>query len=234
VQNVAVKLLMSSPGKLGAATSHRLGVPHGPMNKDFQIRFTAGLLFLLTVAACAFAWINFQKEHQFQIPTDGVWWVERSGHLVADHVEPGGPADKAGVREGDQLSAVNSREVRTAAALQRQLYSTGAWLRATYSVTRDSVPVDLGVLLVPADRSRNDWLRLISLIYLGIGLYVLLRRWTAPSSTHFYIFCLVSFILYSFHYTGKLNEFDWVIYWGNVVAWLLQPALFLHFVLTFP
>src|SRR5581483_5551883 len=72
------------------------------------------------------------------------------------------------------------------------------------------------------------------LVYLGIGLYVLLRRWTAPKATHFYLFCLVSFVFYSFHFTGKLNQFDWTIYWGNVAAWLLQPALFLHFVLTFP
>jgi len=72
------------------------------------------------------------------------------------------------------------------------------------------------------------------LIYLGIGLYVLFRRWTAPGSTHFYVFCLVSFIFYTFKYTGKLNAFDWTIYWGNVAAWLLQPALFLHFALTFP
>src|SRR5260370_4318798 len=71
-------------------------------------------------------------------------------------------------------------------------------------------------------------------IYLGIGFYVLLRGWTAPGSTHFYIFCLVSFIAYSFKYTGKLNDFDWTIYWCNIVAWVLQPALFLHFVLTFP
>src|SRR5580693_9213348 len=88
----------------------------------------------------------------------------------------------------------------------------------------------------PGDQllSINDWLRLIALIYLGIGLYVLLRRWTAPGSTHFYIFCLVSFIAYSFKYTGKLNDFDWTIYWGNIAAGVLQPALFLHFVLTFP
>ena len=90
------------------------------------------------------------------------------------------------------------------------------------------------MILVPAERSLNNWLRLIALIYLGIGLYVLLRRWTAPGSTHFYIFCLVSFIAYSFKYTGKLNDFDWVIYWGNIAAGVLQPALFLHFVLTFP
>ena len=45
---------------------------------------------------------------------------------------------------------------------------------------------------------------------------------------------MVSFIAYSFNYTGKLNDFDWIIYWSNIVAWVLQPALFLHFVLTFP
>jgi two-component system NtrC family sensor kinase len=96
------------------------------------------------------------------------------------------------------------------------------------------VPLDVEVVLVPAERSMNDWLRLIALIYLGIGLYVLLRRWTAVGSLHFYIFCLVSFVFYSLHFTGKLNTFDWIVLWSNEVAWLLQPALFLHFVLTFP
>src|SRR5215475_11784949 len=75
--------------------------PHESMNRDFQIRFTAGLLFLLTVAACVFAWINFQKEHGYQTPTDGVWWVERGGHLVADRVEHNSPADRGGIRKGD-------------------------------------------------------------------------------------------------------------------------------------
>jgi PAS domain S-box-containing protein len=92
----------------------------------------------------------------------------------------------------------------------------------------------VSVILVPADKSMYQGLRLIALIYLGIGVYVLLRRWTAPKSTHFYLFCLVSFVLYSFHYTGKLNLFDWIVYWSNVAAWSLQPALFLHFALTFP
>ncbi|MFZ0431412.1 MAG: ATP-binding protein, partial [Candidatus Acidiferrales bacterium] len=59
-------------------------------------------------------------------------------------------------------------------------------------------------------------------------------RWSAPRAVHFYVFCLVSFVLYSFHYSGKLNSFDQTIYWGNVVAWLLQPALLVHFALVFP
>jgi PAS domain S-box-containing protein len=110
----------------------------------------------------------------------------------------------------------------------------GVWTSATYSLVRNEVPLNAPIILVPADKSLYVGLRLIALIYLGIGLYVLLRRWSAPKSTHFYVFCLVSFVFYSFHYVGNWSTFDQSIYWANVVAWLLQPALFLHFALTFP
>jgi len=204
------------------------------MNRDFQIRFTASLLTLLTAAAVVLAVINFRKEQEFQVPYDGAWWVERGDNLVADRIEPNGPAARADVKVGDQLVAVDTHPVNSSAKLAREQYRIGPWAKSTYSVVRRGVPVDLQVILVPVDRSQYNWLRLIGLIYLGIGLYVLLRRWTAPGSLHFYIFCLVSFAYYAFHYSGKLNPFDWNIYWGNVVAGLLQPALFLHFVLIFP
>ncbi len=212
----------------------RFAEPQQSMNRDFQVRFTASLLALLTVAAMVYAGYNLQVERIYQVPYDGAWWVEHSGKLIADRVPSDGPGARAGIKVGDELTAVNQHKVNSTAALTHQLYLVGAWSKATYSLVRGSVPVDVELIPIPSDRSQYNWLRLIALIYLGIGLYVLLRRWTAPSSTHFYIFCLVSFILYSFHYTGKFNGFDWTIYWGNVVAGLLQPALFLHFVLTFP
>src|SRR5947209_12867486 len=229
-QRVAAKMLNSPRGSVLS----RSASPLRPMNRDFQLRFTAGLLILLTTAAVVLAWINFQKEPEFQITYYRVSWMEHNGSLFANSVESSGPGARAGIKAGDQLVAVNEHEVKAAPGLIRQLYRVGPWSKATYSLLRQSVPLDTTVILIPADRSLNSWLRLIALIYLGIGLYVLLRRWTAPGSTHFYIFCLVSFVFYSFHYTGKLNEFDWTVYWGNVAAWLLQPALFLHFVLTFP
>src|SRR5208282_4305846 len=70
-----------------------------------------------------------------------------------------------------------------------------------------------------ANRSRCLWSRfrkkprhllsVTALLYLFIGLFIFVRRWNAPRAIHFYVFCLVSFVLYSFHYTGKLNSFDW-------------------------
>jgi len=204
------------------------------MNREFQARFTVILLCLFTVAAAVFAGLNYKLEHHSAIPDDGVWWLEHNGQVIADRIEPNGPAALAGVRNGDIVVSINGRSVNSSAAVERQLYYSGVYSKATYSLIRGVVPLDVEVVLVPAERSMNDWLRLIALIYLGIGLYVLLRRWTAVGSLHFYIFCLVSFIFYSLHFTGKLNSFDWIVLWSNEVAWLLQPALFLHFVLTFP
>ena len=212
--------------------------PRGPvaksMNRESQARSVAIVLFLLTLAAVIFAGFNFQTERRATAPNDGVTWVEHSGVLVADDVESDGPGTRAGIKLGDQLIAVNGQEVKNTSGLERQLYRTGVWQKATYSLVRHSVALDSNVILEPANRTLNNYLRGIALIYLAIGVYVLLRRWTAQGSTHFYIFCLVSFIAYSFHYTGKLDAFDWEIYWSNVAAWVLLPALFLHFVLTFP
>src|ERR1700758_3821711 len=79
----------------------RQGKPLRSMNRDFQIRFTAGLLILLTTAAVVLAWINFQKEPEFLIPSDGVWWIEHNGSLLASRVDLSGPGARAGVKERD-------------------------------------------------------------------------------------------------------------------------------------
>ncbi len=216
------------------------------MRKDLQLRVSALVLAFLTLAAVAFAGINFWKEGQFQVPTDGAWWIESGDGLKAEHLVPGGPAERAGIKPGDQLLAVGDQpilKVRDAqgqvvmnaiGALTRQQYKTGALIMADYKLSRGGSEFEAHVLLAPVDRSLYRGLRLIALVYLGIGVYVLLRRWSAPKSTHFYFFCFVSFIFYAFHYTGKLNTFDLIIYWSQIVAGVLQAALFLHFALTFP
>ena len=204
------------------------------MTRESQLRAAAVVLALCTVAVVVFGAINFQKERDYVIPDDGVWWLENSGQLHAERVNPQGPGERAGLKAGDQLADVNGQPVQTTASLERNLFQTGTYARATYGVIRNGVRLEAPVILVPTDRSLNAGLRLIALIYLGIGLYVLLRRWSAPKSTHFFVFCLVSFVFYAFHYTGKLNAFDQIIYWSSIVASALQPALFLHFALTFP
>src|ERR1700674_4664134 len=137
---------------LGTATSGRWQLER--MNRDFPIS-PAVLLFLLTAAAIVLAAINFQKESEFRVPSDGVWWVEHGGNLVADRVEANGPGAQAGIKEGDHLVGIDEEPVKNTAAQVRQMYRIGPWLKATYSVVRNGVPVDANVILVPAEKSLN-------------------------------------------------------------------------------
>jgi two-component system, NtrC family, sensor kinase len=204
------------------------------MQTPFQTRISVVLLALFTVAAAVFASLNLVQESRYPQPTDGVTWSEVPGGLAAERVPDGSPGQRAGIKQGDLLVSVDEHSTPRLASLMREMVHAGVFGTANYAVVRSHVPVEVPVILQPTDRSLNQGSRLIALVYLCIGLYVLLRRWTAPRSTHFYVFCLASFVLYSFRFTGKLNEFDWIILWGNILATALQPALFLHFALAFP
>ncbi|MGC1159003.1 MAG: PDZ domain-containing protein, partial [Acidobacteriaceae bacterium] len=204
------------------------------MQRTFQTRIVAVLLALFTGAAMLCAGFNLVQENRYQAPTDGVWWIEAQGGLRAERVPADSPGERAGVKPGDLLVAANDQPTAVGANLAREIWRTRAYNTIHYTLVRDGIRLpDVPVVLDMQDRSIHQGFRFIALVYLGIGLYVLLRRWTAPHSTHFYIFCLVSFVLYSFWTTGKLNEFDWIVYWSKIGANALQPALFLHFALAF-
>src|SRR3954469_569225 len=137
------------------------GLPSRHMKSDFQIRFTAGLLILLTTAAVVLGVINFQKERDFQVPYDGIWCVEKDGSLIVNRIDPNGPGAKVGIQIGDELTAINHREVKSTPALERQLYRLGPWSKATYTFVRQAVPVDTSIILAPLDKSLFQWQRLI-------------------------------------------------------------------------
>ena len=208
------------------------------METHLSHRIQATLLALLTAGLVLLAVWNFRQESAFSQPDDGVWWTEAANDsgLIAEKVLPDSPGRLAGLQANDLLTAVNDRPVHRVSDLERELYRTGIFGNAHYSITRDGIKLDAPVLVipVPVDRSMAQALRIIGLIYLAIGLYVLFRRWTAPRATHFYVFCLASFAFYALKYTHKLDLLDWTVFWSNIVAESLQPALFLHFALSFP
>ena len=208
------------------------------MKSGSQTRLLAVLLAVVTLAACGLAIANLAQESSYDPATDGVRWTETDGGLRAYIVPKDTPGDRAGIRAGDVLTAINGVPTPRLAVAEHEIDRTGVWSHATDSIlrrvgTNEIAPLEIDVILEPADRTDFQVMRLIALVYLAIGLYVLLRRWTAPKSTHFYVFCLVSFILYAFKYTGVLDGLDLVILWANVAATALQPALFLHFALSF-
>ena len=208
--------------------------------RDLKTQFVSALLFVLTVAAVSCALVNFRQQSLYHLPDDGVTWVDRT---VADgenlvqalHVTPGSPGYNAGIRSGDVLLEVAGHSIAKTVDVPQALQRVGIWNKTEYIVKRDNVPVPAQVIVREGELDRAVYYQYtVGIAYLLIGLFVYYRRVGASRSIHFYVLCLTSFILSCFHFTGKLNAFDQVIYWGNVVAGVLAPTIFLHFCVVFP
>jgi two-component system, NtrC family, sensor kinase len=206
------------------------------MNDSLRMRLGAVVLALLTIAAVVFAVLNFQQRSRYVQSDDGVTWMDSAAGVSAWHVVADSPASKAGIKPGDVVQSVRGVAIHRNTDVTKVLFRVAPWTQIDYELLRDNRTFKTPVVTAPQDNSTSieNYLRITALLYLFIGLFIFVRRWNAPRAVHFYVFCLVSFILYSFHYTGKLNAFDWKIYWGNVIALLLQPALLVHFALVFP
>ncbi|MFN9922315.1 MAG: ATP-binding protein [Acidobacteriota bacterium] len=207
--------------------------------KELKGQLIGALFVVLTVAALVAAGINFRQQFVYILPTDGIMWVDRTapdGHnyVVALDVKKGSSGESAGIHRWEVLDRIGNVKVSRSADIPVLLFGR-AWLRVDYHLFQEGVEVKKTVRIeeTPPDRTLY-YLTAVGLAYLGIGLFVYFRRESAPKARHFFLLCLCSFIYSCFHYTGKLNTFDKVIYWGNIIAGFLAPALFLHFCLTFP
>ena len=206
------------------------------MKENLRVRVGAVVLALATLAAVIFAWLNFVQRSRYDIVDDGVAWTDSSNGIEAWKVAADSPASMAGIRTGDVLLAINDAPVPSAAHVARRLYRAGLWTQLRYKLSRNGEEFETRLITTPAQKPLHveNYLRFVGLLYLFIGLFIFIRRWNAPRAVHFYVFCLVSFILYSFQFSGKLDAFDLEVYWSSIIARLLAPALLLHFALVFP
>ena len=210
------------------------------MLQELKFQFSTAILTVLTIAAAIAAALNYQQIHRFRLPDDGVAWADGTDsqgqkQVRALRVLANGPADRAGIRPNDVLISIQAAPIHDTGDVPQRLAYVGAWAKAAYLVRRGGVDVPASVIVGEAARGfAISWQYLVGMAYLAIGFFVYFRRGSAYKARHFYVFCLASFVFSCFHYTGKLNPFDQVIYWGNLIAGWLAPALFLHFCVTFP
>jgi len=206
------------------------------MKQTLRVSLGAVVLALATLAAVIFALLNFDQRTRYEVVYDGVTWLDTDHGVQARHVAPNSPAGFAGIRSGDILLTFNGADVSRATEVARRLDRAGLWSQVRYKLARNGQQFETPLVTAPADKplTAENYLRVVGLFYLFIGLFIFARRWNAPRAVHFYVFCLASFILWSFHFSGKLDTFDWEVYWTEIVARLLVPALLLHFALVFP
>ena len=206
------------------------------MKQNLRVSLGAVILALATMAAVVFSILNFDQRARFEAPDDGVAWRDSARGVEAWKVAANSPASQAGIQPGDILIQLNGAPVKRAVDVAQKLSRAGLWIQLRYKLNRNGEPFETPVVTAPAARlnTSEGITRIVGLLYLFIGLFIFIRRWNAPRAVHFYVFCLASFILYSFHFSGKLDVFDYEVYWSSVVARLLVPALLLHFAVVFP
>src|SRR6201982_2736792 len=206
------------------------------MKQSFRVSLGAVVLALATLAAVIFAILNFDQRARFESPDDAVAWRDTDHGVEAWRVSANGPAARAGIRQGDLLLEIGGQPITRALDVTKRVWHAGLWSQLRYKVERDRDSFQTPVLIAPAEKpvSAENYLRVVGLIYLFIGIFIFVRRWNAPRAVHFYVFCLVSFGLYTFPYSGKLDPFGDEVHLCSVAARLLAPALLLHFALVFP
>ena len=207
--------------------------------RELKQQLVSALLVIFTVAAVIAAAVNFQQQSRYHLPEDGVTWDDRASgdanQVVAVYVTPGSPGEKAGIHAGDVLVSIEGVKIERAIDATDVQARLGAWRKAEYQIVHGGVQVPANVIIGEAERDSTLFYQYADgAVYLAIGLFVYFRRRNAPRSLHFFLLCLASFIMSTFHYSGKLNNFDKVIYLGNVIAGYLAPMLFLHFCFVFP
>src|SRR6266851_2125577 len=206
------------------------------MKQNLRVSLGAVVLALTTLAAVIFALLNFDQRNRFEVVSDGVAWLETDQGIQARQIASNSPATRAGIRTGDFLLTFNGTPVSRAAEVAQRLDRAGLWTLVRYKLSRGGQEFETPLVTAPKEKplAIENYQRVVGLFYLFIGLFIFIRRWNAPRAVHFYVFCLVSFVLYSFHYSGKLDAFDYEVYWAKIAALLLAPALLLHFALVFP
>lgn len=198
--------------------------------------FKTTLIVLLTAALAVIGIENARQKGKHVTPDDGSGWIRTARGVEAFIVEEGGPADKAGIRKGDLLVAINDRSITRATQVSEELDQLGVYSKVQYSLTRSGAGFSTTLVIVPQPTNLllKRFLEFVGFLYLLIGVFIFLRRWQAKGALHFYTICLASFGVFAFSYTGKLNTFDWGVYWLDALCMLFLPPLFFHFCLSFP
>jgi two-component system NtrC family sensor kinase len=212
-----------------------LAPPH--VNRRTLARVVAQLA--VVVCLLVLAALNLYAKTWTEI-TDGVLWVSRGSYVVASAVAEGFPGGRAGVQPGDAVLKVGDRVIESPADVTAALHTAADGATLVYAIARTTASgnmdvVDVTVTGIP---SGGGWLYFalagVGIFSLLVGTAVRLRRPENQATLHFFWLSVAFFGMLTFSFSGKLDLLDWIFYWGDVVATLLFPPLFVHFALVFP
>ena len=126
------------------------------MNDGLRFRLGAVSLALLTLAAMVFAVLNFQQRSRFIVPDDGVTWMDSASGVMAWHVAPGTPGDRAGIKQGDYVESLRGTKIHRATDVTKLLWRAGPWTEVRYGIRRDGESFQVPLVTAPQDNLLFD------------------------------------------------------------------------------
>jgi len=203
---------------------------------SFPVPFRIVATALLSGILLFIGIMNIRDRALWTVPSDGVLWEDHNNVLEAMEVRTGSPAEKAGIRPGNRLHFINNQKIENIGQYSDLIYILGPNSDATYRIESESGFQNISIRLVPENvLTPRDGLRAtLAFLHLGIGLFILFRGKQSAQTYHFFFICLAAFVVYLYSWTTRLDPLDWWVYCVSVLAFLILPALFLHFCCRFP
>ena len=191
----------------------------------------------VTLALLALGLANVVSRATSHEVEDGVLWVDRAVGVVAAEVAAPSAASRAGVRVGDILLAIDNRPVDARLDVLAIQHQAQPGDRHTYTLLRLGSQQVANVSLSPMPSGAGLFyyvLAAVGIFTLLVGAAVRARRPTDQATLHFFWLSVAFFGLFTFSFSGRLDRVDWVFYWGDAIAVMVLPPLFVHFALVFP
>jgi two-component system, NtrC family, sensor kinase len=192
---------------------------------------------IVVAALLCLAVANIAQRAAWSEVEDGVLWRATGDDVVASEIATGTAAERAGVKPGDVLLAIDGKPVQHVGDVVNTLHSSRAGNHLHYTILRLQSRQQLDVEVAPVPSSPRGLyfaLASVGIFSLLVGASVRLRRPEHQATLHFFWLTVAFFGVMAFSFTGRLDALDWTFYWGDLTAQLLLPPLFLHFALVFP
>jgi two-component system, NtrC family, sensor kinase len=206
-----------------------------PWQRPVWLRSSSTIL--VVGALVCLAALNIYQRATWSEVEDGVLWRSMNGAVVAAEIAPGTAGERAGIRKGDILLAIQGKEVVDVADVVEILHAGAPGMPLRYLVAREHTREQPTIEVQPIPSSPRGMyfaLAAVGIFSLLVGASVRLRRPDHQATLHFFWLTVAFFGAMAFSFTGKLDALDWTFYWGDLTAQLLLPPLFVHFALVFP
>ena len=130
-----------------------------------------------------------------------------------------------------------SEEIDPVTELNKALYNIGIGGEIRYTILREGKMLESTLRVQGVPLPNNDtyyYLCFVGFCFFLVGLSVLYKKRLVPASHHFYWLCICFFVLFTFSPTVINAPLKRAVFWGDEIARVMLPAIFLHFFLVFP